>query len=99
MNYELSCKKPFNSNFDNQRPIVGSFAFSNSSIFIKCLEELFVKQLKINNEYYLDMAIWASINMGFKIDELEVSKYIDLGSGEEIKIFNDRFKHNNSMLQ
>ena len=31
------------------------------------------------------MAIWASIKMGFKIDELEVSKYIDLGSGEEIK--------------
>lgn len=85
LNYELSCKKPFDSNFDNQRPIVGSFAFSDSSVFIKCLEELFVKQLKINNEYYLDMAIWASINMGFKIDELEVSKYIDLGSGEEIK--------------
>ena len=31
------------------------------------------------------MAIWASINMGFKIDELEVSKYIDLGVVKKLK--------------
>ena len=83
--FKLSCKKPFSSELKNERPIVGSFAFSKSSTFIKSLDELFSKKLKINNEYYLDMAIFTSIEMGFKIDELEVEEYIDLGNSEEIK--------------
>tara|TARA_Y100000992_G_C21268477_1_gene495258 strand:+ start:275 stop:1006 length:732 start_codon:yes stop_codon:yes gene_type:complete len=82
---QLSCKKPFSVYLKNERPIVGSFAFSKSSIFIDSLEKVFLKKLKVNNEYYLDMAILTSIEMGFKIDELKVIDYLDLGNSEEIK--------------
>jgi dTDP-glucose pyrophosphorylase len=81
----LSCKKPFSEKLENERPIVGSFAFTKSSIFIKSLEKIFFKKLKINNEYYLDMAISASIDLGYKISEIKVNEYFDLGSSEELK--------------
>ena len=83
--FELSCKKPFSINLKNERPIVGSFAFSKATVFIEALDRLFYNKLKINNEYYLDMAIFTAIEMGFKIDELKVEEYIDLGNSEELE--------------
>ena len=39
----------------------------------------------INNEYYLDMAIFESINLGLKISEIKTLKYIDWGNHKNLK--------------
>jgi|TARA_B110000093_G_C12821805_1_gene347249 dTDP-glucose pyrophosphorylase len=82
---DLSCKKPFHSSLKNERPIVGSFAFNKSIYFTNSLESLFKSKNKINNEYYLDMSIKECINLGYKVEELKVNKYVDWGDKEELK--------------
>ena len=81
----LSCKRPFNVSFNEQRPIVGSFFYKKGKDFINALEGIFKKKLMINNEYYLDMAIFESINLGLKISEIKTLKYIDWGNHKNLK--------------
>ena len=75
----VSCKKPFSNEPSNEKPIVGTFFFNKSKFFINSIDSLFKKKNKINNEYYLDMAIAESIKLGFKVGEFLVDNYVDFG--------------------
>ena len=61
----VSCKKPFSKELSNERPIVGTFFFNKLKFFTNSIDSLFRKKNKINNEYYLDMAIAESVKLGF----------------------------------
>ena len=85
---EISCKKPFNQKPMNERPIVGTFFFKKSEFFVNSINLLFKNKNKIRNEYYLDMAIQESIKLGFKVGEILVDNYIDLGNYKELEKWN-----------
>ena len=89
----MSCKKPFSFDLKNERPIVGSFAFSKATIFIEALDRLFYNKLKINNEYYLDMAIFPFIRQFLNVDLkwFEEASYINLKKWVERISISDLF--------
>jgi len=93
--FDISCKKQVSSNPEVDRVIVGSFFFKNLNFFEKSIQALFNKKKKINNEYYLDMAIIEAINLGFVVDEIIVKNYISWGSYEEL----EKFKEKNNKIQ
>ena len=90
---EVSCKKQISSNPINDRIIVGSFYFKNKNSFSKSIESIFKKGRKINNEYYLDMAIIEAINLGLKVAEVIVKKYISWGNYQELKNWKEKNSH------
>ena len=81
---DVSCKKPFSSNPVNDRIIIGTFAFKGLDFFIKSIDSLFRKKIKINNEYYLDMALSETINLGFNVGEIIVNKFINWGTPDTV---------------
>ena len=74
------------------RIIIGTFSFQKLDFFTNSINSLFDKEVKINNEYYLDMAVNESISLGFKVDEVIVKNYISWGSHVEL----DEWKKNRS---
>ena len=82
---EVSCKKQISSYPMQDRIIVGSFFFKNLNFFQESIESVFKKGNKINNEYYLDMAIIEAITLGLKVSEIIVKNYTSWGSAEELK--------------
>ena len=60
--------------------------------FKKSIEVLLKKKIKINDEYYLDMAIIEAIDLGFNVGEIIVKNYISWGSSEELKSWKNEIK-------
>tara|TARA_Y100000590_G_scaffold398323_1_gene480657 strand:+ start:209 stop:961 length:753 start_codon:yes stop_codon:yes gene_type:complete len=88
--FDIKCKEQVSSNPSQDRVIVGSFFFRNLSFFEKSIQAIFDKKRKINNEYYLDMAMVEAINLGFNVDEIIVKNYVSWGSYEELKNFKEK---------
>ena len=79
-----------------KNPSLAHFFFNKSKFFINSIDSLFKKKNKINNEYYLDMAIAESIKLGFKVGEFLVDNYVDFGRpGIDIDEELEKWKNNN----
>jgi len=89
---KVSCKKKISNNPIQDRIVVGSFFFKNLNFFKKSIEVLLKKKIKINDEYYLDMAIIEAIDLGFNVGEIIVKNYISWGSSEELKSWKNEIK-------
>ena len=75
---------PLIKNPNNDNVMVGGFVFKNFNVYKKSLDSLFKKKLKVNNEYYLDMALSETINLGFEVGEIVVNKFINWGTPEAV---------------
>ncbi len=84
---EISLKKNFTYNKEDNRVLVGSFIFKNYKILDKSIKYITKNKLKIKNEYYLDKAVSISKKIGFKLGEIIVKKYQSWGSHTELKNF------------
>ena len=87
---KISCKKQISSTPINDRIIVGSFFFKNLSSFQNSIESLFKKKNKINNEYYLDMAVIEALSLGLNVEEVIINNYSSWGSFEELKKWEEK---------
>ena len=87
---KISCKKQISSTPINDRIILGSFFFKNLSSFQNSIESLFKKKNKINNEYYLDMAVIEALSLGLNVEEVIINNYSSWGSFEELKKWEEK---------
>ena len=87
---KVSCKKQISSDPIKDRIIVGSFFFKNLNYFSKSIETVFEKKIKINNEYYLDMAVIEALDLGFNVGEIIVKNYMSWGSSEELESWKEK---------
>ena len=83
---EVSVKKSLNDS-KKDHVILGIFTFKNLSILKECLESLFIREEKINNEYYMDSAIQDAINLGLKCKVFEVDSFLCWGTPNDYKTF------------
>jgi dTDP-glucose pyrophosphorylase len=81
---KITCKKKASSTPNKDHVIIGSFAFKNKKIFLKTIKDLFKSKKKVNNEYYLDMAISNALTNNYKICNLIVKSYISWGTPKEL---------------
>ncbi len=80
----IECKKKASEDYRNDYIIVGSFAFRNKFFFKKSIRSLMKKNIKINSEYYLDLAIKEALLNNFKVYNYVVDKHISWGTPKEI---------------
>ena len=81
----ISCKRKASNQPTNDHIIVGSFAFKNKNIFLKCIQSLIKRKVKIKNEYYLDMAVKEALRMKMNVHYLDVKEYLSWGTPYEFE--------------
>ena len=81
---KISCKSQLSDEPKEDKVIIGTFAFKNLYFYKNSLNNLFKHKNKINNEYYMDMVIAESLNLGFEVGEIVVNNYISWGTPEEL---------------
>lgn len=86
---KTSIKKPFNKvNKKNDLVITGIFTFKNINHAIDSINQLILRNKKINGEYYMDSCIDIFLSSGLKCKIIDVESYISWGTPTELKIFN-----------
>jgi len=83
----ISVKKPISDNPFEDHAIVGTFYFKKISYFLEALEGLYRKNLRVNNEFYVDSLIGEMVELGYLVKAFEVEKYICWGTPNDLKTY------------
>jgi dTDP-glucose pyrophosphorylase len=84
---QVSCKKTISDHPQNDHAIIGAFTFKKAKDFFDAIAKMMAANDRINNEFYLDVAINHAIDNGLKIHVLEVEKYISWGTPKDYEAF------------
>jgi NDP-sugar pyrophosphorylase family protein len=76
-------KKDKPLDFENWHMIIGNFTFRNCKTALSLIEELIAKNIRVNNEYYLDSLIELAFARGMRVSTLNVNNFIAIGTPEE----------------
>ncbi len=91
----VSVKVPISDNPAKDHAIVGSFTFKRAADFIKSVERLRKKNIRVNGEFYVDSCINELVQSGKKVVPFEVDHYICWGTPDDLRTFEywQRFFH------
>jgi dTDP-glucose pyrophosphorylase len=84
----VSCKIPISENPMNDHAVIGSFTFKKASDFVDCTEAMIDKNIRINNEFYMDVVMDVAVQRGLKVKVFEVDKYVCWGTPNDLGIYN-----------
>jgi len=84
---DVSVKIPISKNPYNDHAIVGTFWFKKVEYFNQALENLLIKDIKVNGEYYVDSLMGELIELGLKVKVFEVEDYICWGTPDDYETF------------
>lgn len=83
-----SVKKPVSSNPIEDYAIVGTFWFKEGNIFLQAAQKMMQENRRINNEFYVDECINDLVELGYKVGNFEVEKYICWGTPDDLDTYN-----------
>lgn len=83
----VSVKVPISDTPENDHAIVGSFYFRKTQFLIDGLNRLKEKNLRVNNEFYVDSLIGELAEMGLDCRVFEVDFYVCWGTPDDLKVF------------
>ena len=67
--------------------IIGTFTFKRAEDFVRSAERMIAREARVNNEFYIDMAINDAVALGLKCRILEVDHYIGWGTPDDLLTF------------
>ena len=79
-------------NFVGENPIeeyaiVGTMFFRNKDVYLNSLNSLYKKNIRVNNEFYIDSLINESIQLGYKVKNFEIDEYICWGTPNDLRTY------------
>ncbi len=83
----VSCKVPISKNPIRDHAIIGAFTFKKALYFFDAVNSMVSSNTRINNEFYVDVAMNFVINAGLKIEVCEVEKYICWGTPADYELY------------
>ena len=83
----VSVKVPLSETPGNDHAIVGSFWFRKARYLIDGLMRLQEKNVRVNNEFYVDSLIGELAEMGLDCRVFEIDYYICWGTPDDLKVF------------
>lgn len=83
----VSVKKPISESPENDHAIVGTFYFKQASLFKEGLSQLIAKDIRVNNEFYVDSLMNELILLGYNVKVFEISDYICWGTPDDYETF------------
>ena len=82
---KVSCKEPISTKPLADHAVVGSFSFRKAETFLQCVDTMITKNRRINNEFYLDVAIDECILLGYVVCPIEVRQYVCWGTPQDFE--------------
>lgn len=83
----VSVKVPISENPYDDHAIVGAFYFKKVAYFNDALQNLLDKNIRINDEYYVDSLMGELIALGYKVKVFEIDDYICWGTPNDYETF------------
>ncbi|MBI5196134.1 MAG: NTP transferase domain-containing protein [Nitrospirae bacterium] len=83
----VSVKKPVSEDPLKDHAIVGTFYFKKAGYFIESLKRLYARNIRVNNEFYVDSCVNEMVEMGLKVKVFEVDYYIGWGTPDELRTY------------
>ncbi len=71
----------------NNHCIIGTMYFRKAKYFLEGLNEIYKKDIKTNNEYYVDNLLNPLVEKGYNVKVFEVKKYVCWGTHEDLKTY------------
>lgn len=79
---KITCKKKIEGNSKKDQVILGAFAFATFNIFLDAYKKMLKKNIKVNQEYYLDL-LMNEIKPKNKVKIIKVTRFINWGTPVE----------------
>jgi NDP-sugar pyrophosphorylase family protein len=92
--HDVSIKKPFADSSKNKHCIIGTMFFRRASIFFEGLNEIYDKNIRTNNEFYVDNVL-IPLFKKYTVKVFEVKNYLCWGTPNDYKTYsywNEYFK-------
>lgn len=83
----VSVKVPISNDLYNDHAIVGIFYFRKANYFLDALQNMYDKDLRVNNEFYVDSCINEMVDMGYNVKVFEVDDYIGWGTPNDLRTY------------
>jgi NDP-sugar pyrophosphorylase family protein len=83
----VSVKKPISDTPENDYAIVGTFYFRSVELFNKALKNLVDKNIRVNNEFYVDSMVGELVSMGCNVKVFPVDDYICWGTPNDYRTY------------
>jgi bifunctional N-acetylglucosamine-1-phosphate-uridyltransferase/glucosamine-1-phosphate-acetyltransferase GlmU-like protein len=77
-------KKEAPPNFVDWEMLIGNFTFLSCGLALTLIEELILKNIRINDEYYLDSVIDLAFAHEIAVTTLSISNFLAIGTPEEL---------------
>ncbi len=84
----VSCKIPISETPMNDHAVIGCFTFKKASDFVDCTEAMIAENIRVNNEFYVDVVMDVAVQRGLKVKVFEVDKYVCWGTPYDLSIYN-----------
>jgi NDP-sugar pyrophosphorylase family protein len=81
----VSCKKHISKTPMRDHAVAGTFSFNKANEFLKCSDLLISKNIRVNNEFYLDLVMNECIRIGLNVLAFEVDEYFCWGTPSDLK--------------
>ncbi len=94
----VSVKVPISEDPFNDQAVIGSFWFRTGQLFIDAAEELIRKNIRVNNEFYVDSIPNVLMENGKKVVTFVVDKYIGWGTPNDLKTYEYWEKYFNKVI-
>ena len=82
----VSIKKPF-QDCENKNAIIGTMLFKKCKYYMEGMNEIYEKNLKTNDEFYVDNMIEPLIKLGYKCKIFNVDNYLCWGTPNDYKTY------------
>lgn len=83
----VSVKKPISNDPFSDHAVVGSFYFKHARIFKEALDQLYAKNIRINNEFYVDSLVNEVIALGYTAKVFELDQYVGWGTPNDLRTY------------
>ncbi|MDP4268081.1 MAG: NTP transferase domain-containing protein [Bacteroidota bacterium] len=83
----VSVKKPISNDPYNDHAVIGTFYFKKAKYFLDSIKMIYEKEIRINNEFYVDSCVNELLEMGLNVKVFEVDNYICWGTPNDLKTF------------
>ena len=83
----VSCKNPLSSNPMQDHAVIGAFTFRRAKTFFDAVDSMVKSNVRVNNEFYIDVAMNFAIKAGLEIYIYEIDQYICWGTPKDYHMY------------
>lgn len=90
---DTSVKKHISGTPMEDHAVVATFWFKMGGYFVESVKRMIAEDDRVNNEFYVDQAIWHAIRLGYRARVFEIDRYIGWGTPQDYENYQKTFEY------